>query len=406
MEIAVEHSPMRARRWRTAVAALGVALGLAGCAAPTPKPPHDVGALFADERFAPPAEGVNADAVFELSAAMQRHLAGEIAAQVRHKGRQRALVDALVNPAQLRLDYDADRTRTAAEAFDARAGNCLSLVLMTAAFAKAMDLQVHYQSAIVDETWDRSGSLVLASGHVNVTLGRRLIDDRRGGDAAELTIDFLPPEDLRGLKTQRIGEQTVLAMYMNNRAAESLLRGAVNDAYWWARGAVLRDPAFAPALNTLGVVYLHHGAPAQADHVFASLLARQPEHLPALANRAQALQRLGRDAEAEALRQQLARLEPHPPYHFFDLGRAALQRGDLRLAREMFQREVGRAPYQPEFHLWLGVTHLRLGDGERARRHLDQAQQHASSPAERARLAGKLAWLAQQGAGAGAPKTP
>jgi Tfp pilus assembly protein PilF len=399
-------APMRARRLRTAVAALGLVLVLGGCATPTPEPPHGVTALFADERFAPPAAPVDADAVFELSASMQRYLAGEIAAQVRHKGRQRALVDALVNPAQLRLDYDADRTRTAAEAFDARAGNCLSLVLMTAAFAKAMDLQVHYQSAIVDDTWDRSGSLVLASGHVNVTLGRRLIDDRRGGDTAELTIDFLPPEDLRGLQTRRIGEQTVLAMYMNNRAAESLLRGAVADAYWWARGAVLRDPAFAPALNTLGVVYLHHGEPARADRVFASLLAWQPEHLPALANRAQALQRLRRDAEAEALRQQLARLEPHPPYHFFDLGRAALQRGDLRQAREMFQREVDRAPYQPEFHLWLGVTHLRLGQAERARRHLDQAQQHASSPAERDRLAGKLAWLARQGVGAGAAKAP
>jgi Tfp pilus assembly protein PilF len=403
-EVAMTNAPARGPRWRAVVSGLGLALVLAGCAAP--RPPALEAGLFADERFAPPASRIDADAVFELSDSMQRYLAGEIAAQARHKGRQRALVDALVNPAQLRLDYDAEHTRTAAEAFDARAGNCLSLVLMTAAFAKAMDLQVHYQSAMVDDTWNRSGNLVLASGHVNVTIGRRLIDDRRRGDPADLTIDFLPPEDLRGLRTQIVGEQTVLAMYMNNRAAESLLGGAIDEAYWWARGAVTRDPAFTAALNTLGVVYLHHGDLERADRVFARVLAMQPGHLPAMANRAVALQRLGRDAEAGTLRQQLAQLEPHPPYHFFDRGRAALQRGELRQAREMFQREVDRAPYQPEFHLWLGVTHLRLGDPERARRHLDLAQQHSSSPGERERLAGKLAWLARQGSAAGAPGSP
>ena len=50
-------------------------------------------------------------------------------------------------------------TRNAAEAFDARSGNCLSLVIMTAAFAKELGLPVRYQNVFVDEAWSRSGDL-------------------------------------------------------------------------------------------------------------------------------------------------------------------------------------------------------------------------------------------------------
>ena len=60
-------APMRARRLRTAVAALGLALVLGGCATPTSEPTHGVTALFADERFAPPAAPIDADGVFELA---------------------------------------------------------------------------------------------------------------------------------------------------------------------------------------------------------------------------------------------------------------------------------------------------------------------------------------------------
>jgi hypothetical protein len=46
------------------------------------------------------------------------------------------LFDALYGNGRLRLDYDSAMTRNATEAFAARSGNCLSLVLMTAAFAR------------------------------------------------------------------------------------------------------------------------------------------------------------------------------------------------------------------------------------------------------------------------------
>jgi tetratricopeptide (TPR) repeat protein len=195
--------------------------------------------LFQDALFAAPSERVAAEDVFALSDEMRRYIDTQLADSLRSKGFERGLVDALYKRSQLKLEYDSKVTRNAAQAFAARSGNCLSLVIMTAAFAKALDVPVTYQSAYADETWSRSGGLYFRTGHVNIQLGRRLID-RGSGETTRLMIDFLPANELQGLRTTPISEARVVAMFMNNRAAEALTRGEVDAAYWWARAAMDR----------------------------------------------------------------------------------------------------------------------------------------------------------------------
>ena len=155
-------------------ASLLLCFGLGACASAPPLPPPQP--LFHDELFTAPSQRISADDVFALSDSMRRYLHTEIDAELRARGRQRGLVAALYKRTELQLTYDTTMTRNAAEAFEARSGNCLSLVIMTAAFARELGLQVNFQSAYTDETWSRSGGMFFKSGHVNVTLGRRLID--------------------------------------------------------------------------------------------------------------------------------------------------------------------------------------------------------------------------------------
>jgi Tfp pilus assembly protein PilF len=373
------------------LAFLVACLVLAACAsAPRVLPP---GALLADAAFAPPGERISADDVFALSDEMRRYIRAELAGPMRAKGRQKGLIDALYGRGQLQLSYDASMTRNAAQAFAARSGNCLSLVIMTAAFAKELDLRVEYRSAFADETWSRSSSLYFRSGHVNVTLGRRFMHARSAQDAADVTVDFLPGDALSGLRTAVIDEPTVIAMYMNNRAAEALAAGRIDDAYWWAREAVAQAPAFVSAYITLGVVYQRRGLPQLADGVLAHVLERAPSNAQALANRAPVLEQLGRGDEAQALRRRLVQIEPNPPFHFYDRGREAMRRGDFGAARDWFAREVRRVDHNPEFHYWLGVATFKLGDVEAARKHLSRALEHSTTGRDRDLYAAKLEWL-------------
>lgn len=367
-----------------------VAALLAGCAAAPPAAPDS---LLADRLFAPPRERVATDDIFALSDAMRRYLAVDIAEQIRAKGAQFGLVEALQKHAQLKLEYDAARTKDAAATFASRNGNCLSLVIMTAAFAKELGVPIAYQAAYLDETWSRTGNLLIASGHVNITLGRRLFDFRTQRDRSPVTIDFLPSEDIAGLRTRDVGEATIVAMYANNRAAEALADGRLDDAYAWAAASVRRDPGFAGAYNTLGVIYLRHGDFAEAEHTFLRVLAGDARDTRALANLAETYLRQGRAGDAEATRQRLTALETYPPYHFFDLGMAAARRDDWRAARELFAREVARADENHEFHFWLGVADWRLGEEAAALRHLTLAMDNSLTRDQHQLYAAKLEWL-------------
>ncbi|MEO7245604.1 MAG: hypothetical protein ABIX12_10715 [Rubrivivax sp.] len=374
-----------------AVAATAAVLLGACASAPPPTDPHT---LFDDGLFRAPAVRPDAAAVFALDAAMQRYLEGPIARKANQVGAQRALFDALyAGGTELRVDFDASATRTAAETFAARSGNCLSLVVMTAAFAKALGMTVSYQSPVAEEVWSRRSGFTIRNGHVNVTLGPRRIVFPQRTPTSELMIDFVPSEQLRGLHMRPVTEATLVAMYMNNRAVEALTSDRLDDAYWWAREAVLQDAGFSGALNTLGVVYLRREAPMQAERALRLALAQDGRNTLVLANLAQTLERRGRPDDARLVRQQLAALEPNPAYEFFDRGLAAARDGDWALAQQMFAREAARPNYDPEVNHWLGVAEYRLGHVDEASRQLKQAVQGGATPADRARYAAKLEWL-------------
>lgn len=367
-------------------------LALAACASAPPAAPA-APPLLRDAAFAPPSQPVSATSVFALSDAMRVFLEGHSLSMLRDGGdARRQLVHMLYGRRELRLEYEGSITRNASEAFAARAGNCLSLVIMTASFAKALGLPVRYQRVFVDESWSRSDDLYFTSGHVNLTLdwapgrGRVFAQDRQPA----LVIDFLPGEDLRGQRTQELAERTIVAMFMNNRAAEALARGAVDDAYWWAREGVLQDPDFSAARNTLGVVYLRHGLAGDAERVFEALLQREPANANALGNLVQALRQQGRMAEAEVQAARLARLEPVPPFHWFDAGLQAMREHDYRRARDLFRRELQREAYYHEFHFWLAQAELALGNVDAARRQLEQALQGSTTAREHEIYAAKL----------------
>jgi Tfp pilus assembly protein PilF len=370
---------------------LGLLLCLLLAACATPPRLHADERFFNDAKFVPPAERVRAEDVFALSPAMKRYLDQEIADKVRGRGRQQGLVDALYSKGELKLEYDSTMTRNAAEAFEARTGNCLSLVIMTAAFARELDVPVRYQSVFTDEAWARSGDIHFIIDHINLSLGRRLGEFPRATNSQDvLTIDFLPQQDLRNQKVRLLSENTVVAMYLNNRAGESLARGRLNDAYWWAREAVVQDPAFTRAYNTLGVVYRRHGDLAEAERALVYAMSQDASNPQIIANLAQVYGDQGRVAEAGALRQRLALLESDPPFAFFYRGQEALRNGDYAAARDLFAREVARAPYYHEFHYWLALAYAELGDVKGVRKHLAQAMESSSTRGDQDLYAAKL----------------
>ncbi|MDE2429308.1 MAG: tetratricopeptide repeat protein [Burkholderiales bacterium] len=333
-----------------------------------------------DQAFTAPAQTIDAEQVFAVTPEMKRYLAENIRLQGGKKTLARKLFEALSTHGQIKLEYDAEITRTAAQAFASRSGNCLSLVIMTAALAKELGLDVEYQNVLLQESWSRNNDLYFASGHVNIIIGSRPnISLDRDGDRQALLIDFLPPDELRGQKSELIDENTVLAMYMNNRAAESLAAHDMNAAYWYAREAVRRAPRLIIAYNTLGVIYRQHGDFALAEKVFKQILQREPDNTLALSNLIEVLRKSGAAGEADRYALRLEHLQPYPPFYYFNRGLAAMQKGEYKKAKMLFEKEIQRDPYYDEYHFWLALAYLRLGEIQQAKEQLVLAQKNSTT---------------------------
>jgi Flp pilus assembly protein TadD len=380
---------MAKRPW----AALFLCLALASCA-DAPRPIVAGDALFADASFAPPSEPVSAADIFRVSPEMHAYLDSRVAEEIKRHGEARGLVESLFLERQLKIDYDAEFTRTAAQAFDARAGNCLSLAIVTGAMAKEMGLDVRYQSVRTSEQWEREGDLLELVGHVNVSVGLPVPKMRSWGlNTDRWTVDFLPPSEMKGLDTRPITEARVTAMFMNNRAAEALAHLRTDDAYWWIRGGVAADPSFYSLYNTLGVTYLRKGMLAQAESALRFALWIAPDSTESWNNLAIVLRRDGRTQEAAAIDSQ------HRPTHAaalaaaIDSGMKANESGDYARALELFNRALRTDRDNHQLHYLLAVTYLNLGDRRRAMEHLRKAQDDSVTARQRSVYASKIELL-------------
>ncbi len=376
-------------------------LALAGCASVRQVAPEPQG-LLRDGSFKSRQQRVPvAEDILAASPEMRAFVKDDPDFQqlLKRRGERAALIEALYSSTLLKLSYESSSTRNAAEAFAARSGNCLSLVIMAAALAQELHLPVRFQTVFTEEGWSRSGGMNFVAGHVNLTLGAVRHTNATTTllvEPEQLVIDFVQADSLRGYRVMEIDESTLIAMYYNNRAAETLEAGDVEDAYWWSRAAVLQEPQYLAGFNTLAVIYRRHGDAGAAETVLREVLRREPANVEALSNLVLVLRDQQRPAEADRLQARLAEVQPYPPFKLFDLGVEAMKAGEYAKARDLFKREIARSAYYHEFHFWLALADYALDDPQEAGKQLALAVEYSPTRKSHDLYAAKLAWLERQ----------
>lgn len=347
-----------------------------------------------DETFAPAVPVPAPEALLALSPPMRDFLSQTIEPQVRRLGSKEALLRSLYRDGRLQVLYDAEKTRTAEETFADGRGNCLSLVLMTAAFARELQVPLHFRQVMVDPQWTRSTNLLFQAGHVNLGLGTRLQERGFAASMESMTVvDFMPPEQRAPGRAVELREATIVAMFYNNRAAERLFAGDARSAYWWARAAVRADARYSGGFNTLAVLYRRQGRLDLAEQVLAQVLALEPDNGVALANMIVVMKEAQRPQEVASLEARLRAVQPVPPFHYFDAGVVALREGDYAGADAHFARELARSASNHELHFLIALAKLGLGDRQRAAQHLTLAAETSPTPGQQRLYEAKLGKL-------------
>ncbi len=382
------------------LSALLIAALLPACQLTTPsvQSPVALSSLLHDEQFVPPAQRYTAQTIFMPSTQMRNYLEHKIESGNTTTAEQyHALIEALSSPSALGLRYDSLLTLTAADSFEQRSGNCLTLAVLAYTLADTLGLYVHFNEPKLPLLWDRQQGYYFLTNHVNVTIQARDHNQPDGGiTTLSAHVDFSGNPAVMRLPHRKVSKAEMVAMFNNNLAAEALTRGELNQAYYYAADALRSDARFVPAYATLASAYRRAGFPQQAEITLRAGLSLEPENYALLSNLVLLLEP-SPPPDYDLLVQRLAQQQQkiRNPYRWADKAEQAYQEGDYRTSLMLYRRALEHGDYIHEFYFGIAKNLLALDQPEQAQRFLRQAHDLSPTLTQQARYHRKLEMLAR-----------
>ncbi len=324
---------------------------------------------------------VDDDAVLAVSANMQDFLSAHVARKADRVTRVRQLAYAIVGAHTFGLEYD-ETTRTASETFRTRRGNCLSFSNMFVAMARRVGLDADFQEVDVPPDWSFKDDTFVLNRHVDV-----LVDLGKDG---EHVVDFNMDDFRTTYDRRRISDARALAHFYNNIAVERMQAGDPASALLYFRRATGHDPLFSPAWTNLGILYLRKGHPDHAEAGYLQALRADGGDLVAMSNLASLYEGRGDQERAAMYRNRVTHHRQRNPYYRFQLAREAFLAQDYAGAIRHLNDAIRGKKNEDQFYYLLGLTYVKKGDEQAARRWLSRAEEVAATDALKRRYASKI----------------
>lgn len=273
----------------------------------------------------------------------------------------------LFGDGELGISYQADHTRTAAETFASRTGNCLSLSMLFVAAARHVGLDSRFQTVSVRPTWDRQGSTMIRYEHI-IAVGK--LNPRE-----DYAVDFLPELSGDGSEAEIIDDLSALSHYYNNLGAESVVDGDYDHAVAHILRSAKLKPGFSDAWNNLGAAFRRSGDHELAELSYKRALDLNRNNYSALGNLMQLYLASGRQDEAESFARRVNRYNQRNPYFHFYLAQLHYQNGELDESKNYIENAIHLKKDDPGFYEALADVNNRLGHHEAAQQAEAMAEQ-------------------------------
>lgn len=252
--------------------------------------------------------------------------------------------------------YNAEKTM----AFNQ--GNCMSLAVLTTAYAKLLGLEFSYRQVNTLPIFKKQNNLIISSSHVQTIIYDADYTDesstyflRKPG----LVIDYFPNKNNRAGKY--FDESAFISMYYKNLAGDALVENDLAKAFFLAKAAYKYNSNNVEAINSLAIIHRRAGDIESAEAIYQTGLRIEQKNLRLLSNYIMLLKSQNRFDEAHEYQLKLSQLDDPNPFHWLEEAYIAEQDQQFTKAANFYLKALEQAPYLHQ--AYLGLYHIYRNKG-------------------------------------------
>lgn len=260
-------------------------------------------------------------------------------------------------------------------------GNCMSLAVITGAFAEVVGLEYSFREITTLPIFDKQNNLILSSSHVQSILYDEGFLPEDGFiyiSKPSIVIDYFPDSDNR--VGRKVSKSSFISMYYKNIAADALINNQLSEAFNLAEKSYQYDSSNIAVINLLGVIHRRAGDNISAENIYKAGMKVDSSNLALLSNYMVLLKSEQRFVEADRIEQKLDLLDDPNPYQWLEQAYTAKNN---RKAALYFQKALKKAPYLHQAYMGLYQIHLAEGKKLQAKQMLSKALEWSYEAEER-----------------------
>ncbi|MEC4090228.1 tetratricopeptide repeat protein [Pseudoalteromonas rubra] len=281
---------------------------------------------------------------------------------------------------QLEEFHYRGETYSATESLQYGGGNCISLAVLTQAYAFVAGIDTRYHKVASAPVYQQLADTILISSHFKTKL--LAPEQQEQEDWITLirpgtVIDYFPAQDAIFVASARYKD--LVAKFYANLAVKAMLA----DEFDLSAARILRARSYAPddpeLINIAAVLHRRAGDLTGAETIYQYADQHRLISHNLLSNYLVLAKEQQATALAARLEQQLED-DAKTPFDFLMNARSAIAKGQLKKASRLLVNVVKETPYLPEPYFELAKISYLQGDHDTARQLLEQAIEKTSDP--------------------------
>jgi len=269
--------------------------------------------------------------------------------------------------------YDGE-TLTATNALSKQAGNCVSLAILTQAYANLAGVETSFREVSTYPIFKKEKDLMLVSSHFNTKLfapkeepeDENWIQIIRAGTV----VDYFPQQNTFYVGNAKYS--SLVAKFYANLATEALIKEDFDLSYSLANEAFKFTPHNPELINLLAILHRRAGDTETAKKLFEFALEHKLLSSNLIASYRYLADQVGDTALVHRLEVELEQAAK-TPFDYMQIAIKAANKEQFSKAKRLLNAIIKHYPYLPEPHFELAKVHYLQNHHDLAKTALEEA---------------------------------